>query len=109
VETTQRSHLNYGARADASRAFVRESQLSPRANLVYQLTDATSVHLGYARYFTPPPLELVQQADLAPFAGTTNAPASNVSTAVRSERSSISMSPLAQFSPALSATLDGLL
>ena len=99
--------LNYGARADASRAYLRESQLSPRANLVYQLTDATSVHLGYARYFTPPPLELVQQSDLANFAGTTNAPAVTVSSAVRAERSHYFDAGIShQFSPVLSATLD---
>ena len=34
-------------------------QLSPRLNLV-TATDQTSVHAGYARYFTPPPLELAQ-------------------------------------------------
>ena len=98
---------NYGVRADASRAYIREGQLSPRANLVYQLSDATSVHAGYARYFTPPPLELVQQADIAPFAGTTNAPAVAVSSAVRSERAHYFDAGLShQFSPALTATLD---
>ena len=99
--------LNYGARTDASRAYIHESQLSPRANLVYQLTDATSVHAGYARYFTPPPLELVRQEDIARFAGTTNAPASSVSSPVRSERSHYFDAGIShQFSAALTATLD---
>ena len=28
-------------------------------NLIYQPTDSTTLHAGYARYFTPPPLENV--------------------------------------------------
>jgi len=40
-------------------SFDDENQLSPRANLIYQPTDATTLHAGYARYFTPPPIENV--------------------------------------------------
>ena len=45
----------------------------------------TTLHIGYARYFTPPPLELVSQSSVSKFAGTTNAPA--VSRARRWRRS----------------------
>jgi outer membrane receptor protein involved in Fe transport len=79
--------LNYGGRADAVDAYAKEGQLSPRANLVFAATEMTTFHFGYARYFTPPPLELLQTADLALFAGTTNAPKITSSSAVRSERS----------------------
>ncbi len=67
--------LNYGARYgrfDAS--FDRESQLSPRVNLVWQIADATSVHAGYARYFMPPTLQYIQPATIGRFQNTTNAP-----------------------------------
>ncbi len=57
--------LNYGARYDIVRAYTKESQLSPRANLVWQATPLTTVHIGYARNFTPPPQELVATADVA--------------------------------------------
>jgi hypothetical protein len=79
--------LNVGARADTAHGYVTEGQLSPRANLVYQLSASTSAHVGYARYFTPPPIELIQTGTVAKFAGTTNAAPSNVSSPVRAERS----------------------
>lgn len=79
--------VNYGARADGIAAYTQEGQISPRANAVYKLSEATSLHAGYARYFTPPPLEILQTGDIAKFAGTTNAPAVTTSSTVRSERS----------------------
>ena len=78
--------INYGARFDVSDAFLREHQLSPRINFVYELTESTTLHAGYARYFTPPPLELVQQSSIAKFNGTTNAPANPLNSPVLSER-----------------------
>jgi hypothetical protein len=100
--------VNYGARADGSQGYLDEGQLSPRLNLSYKLTDATTFHAGYARYFTPPPLELVQPGDLAKFAGTTNAPAVGLDSPVRSERSSYYDAGLAHnFTPDFSVALDG--
>jgi hypothetical protein len=100
--------INYGARADLARAYVTEGQLSPRVNLVYQLTDTTSMHAGYARYFTPPPLELVQTSSLSKFTGTTNAPEAAASSPVRSERAHYFDAGLShQFTSAFTATLDG--
>jgi hypothetical protein len=64
--------INYGARLDFANAFVDENQLSPRVNVVYKPWDGTALHAGYARYFTPPPLEAVPQSTIAKFAGTTN-------------------------------------
>ena len=46
--------LNYGLRYDQYQAFDAENQISPRANLVWNPTDTTTVHVGYARYFSPP-------------------------------------------------------
>jgi hypothetical protein len=79
--------INYGERFDVENAFVDENQLSPRINVVYKPTDKTTLHVGYARYFTPPPLELVQQADLRKFKNTTNAPEVSKDSPVLAERS----------------------
>ena len=78
--------INFGGRLDFENAFVNENQLSPRLNIVYKPWDLTSLHIGYARYFTPPPLEAVPQSTLAKFAGTTNAPAINQDSPVTAER-----------------------
>ncbi len=66
--------LNYGASFDESFQFIDKNQLSPRVNLVYKPLDGTTVHLGYARYFTPPPLELIAPETISKFANTTAAP-----------------------------------
>jgi outer membrane receptor for ferrienterochelin and colicins len=63
--------LNYGLRFDGYDGYRSETQLSPRVNLVWQPTDGTTIHAGYARYFTPPPFELVAGASVDKFAGTT--------------------------------------
>jgi outer membrane receptor protein involved in Fe transport len=63
--------LNYGLRYDQYQAFDAENQISPRANLVWNPTDTTIVHIGYARYFSPPPIELVASTDIALFDNTT--------------------------------------
>jgi outer membrane receptor protein involved in Fe transport len=65
--------LNYGLRGDDYEAFRTESQLSPRAGVVWQATDSTTVHAGYSRYFTPPATELISSTDINAFANTTNA------------------------------------
>ncbi len=65
--------INYGARFDEYYStFDKENQPSPRANLIYRPTDSTTLHAGYARYFTPPPLENVSAGNVAAFNGTAN-------------------------------------
>ncbi|MFZ0827328.1 MAG: TonB-dependent receptor [Verrucomicrobiia bacterium] len=65
--------FNYGTRFDLyASSFDHENQVSPRANLIYQPTDATTLHAGYARYFTPPPLENVPSGNVNVFDGTAN-------------------------------------
>ncbi|HET7299657.1 MAG TPA: TonB-dependent receptor, partial [Oleiagrimonas sp.] len=44
-----------------------------RLGLVYQATDNTVLHAGYARYFTPPATEAITTANIHKFDGTTNA------------------------------------
>jgi outer membrane receptor protein involved in Fe transport len=51
--------VNYGLRYDSYKAFSSGDQLSPRINAVWTPLDGTTIHLGYARYFSPPPFELV--------------------------------------------------
>jgi hypothetical protein len=78
--------INFGGRLDFVNAFVNENQLSPRLNIVYEPWTGTAFHVGYARYFTPPPLENVDQSTIAKFAGTTNESAITKDSAVTAER-----------------------
>ena len=79
--------MNYGVRADKVDAYVSESQVSPRLGVVWQAADATTLHAGYARYFTPPPAELISPTDIALFQGTTNQLPGNADAQTLSERS----------------------
>ncbi|MBS0590111.1 MAG: TonB-dependent receptor [Proteobacteria bacterium] len=79
--------FNYGLRADKVDAYVSEGQISPRLGFVYQASDSTTLHAGYARYFTPPPAELISSTDIALFQGTTNQLPTDVNAETRSERS----------------------
>ena len=78
--------LNYGARFDAVRAYTREQQFSPRVNLVWKPGSDTTLHIGYARNFTPPPQELVSAPTLALFTGTTKATDNTTADPVLAER-----------------------
>jgi outer membrane receptor for ferrienterochelin and colicins len=51
--------LNYGLRFDQFNGFRDENQLSPRVNVVWRPMEGLTVHAGYARYFSPPPFELI--------------------------------------------------
>jgi hypothetical protein len=66
--------VNYGLRYDKLESYRTEDQLSPRINFVWTPKlfgfGATTIHGGYARYFTPPPYELVASNTQALFAGT---------------------------------------
>jgi hypothetical protein len=79
--------LNYGARFDAVEEFTHESQISPRANLVWKPVTGTTLHIGYARYFVPPPFESLTPETIAKFLGTTAAPEVAQDSTVRAERS----------------------
>ncbi len=79
--------INYGLRYDKVNTVVDESQWSPRIGAVYDVTPDLRAHIGFARYFTPPPTEKIDTTSIASFLGTTNALPSDANTAVRSERS----------------------
>jgi outer membrane receptor for ferrienterochelin and colicin len=79
--------VNYGLRFDQSNVLTDEHQISPRLALVWEATERTRVHAGFAEYFTPPPAELINSNTVAAFANTTNASPSNADTSVKAERS----------------------
>ena len=78
--------LNYGARYDVVRAYTHETQLSPRANLVWNPAPLTTLHVGYARNFTPPPQELIAPSTVALYNGTTKRPEIQFAGPVKAER-----------------------
>jgi outer membrane receptor protein involved in Fe transport len=78
--------INYGARADWVSGYATGSQLSPRLGVVYKPWSETTVHAGYARYFTPPPTELISSKTVADFENTTNAPPSTQDDQPKPER-----------------------
>ena len=78
--------VNPGVRYDVVNGYTTGSQISPRLNAVWQATPSTTVHAGYASYFTPPPQELVSTSDIALFAGTSAAPPSTQNDPIKNER-----------------------
>jgi outer membrane receptor protein involved in Fe transport len=84
-QVTSNLTVNYGLRYDAFSAFDAENQLSPRVNAVWKPTDTTTIHAGYARYFSPPPFELVASQNIALFDDTTAA-ADHTDTTPKAER-----------------------
>ena len=78
--------INFGGRFDLANEVLTENQFSPRVNIVYNPWKSTTFHAGYARYFTPPPLENVDQSTITKFAGTTNESAITLDSPVKSER-----------------------
>ncbi|MBU6442669.1 MAG: TonB-dependent receptor [Alphaproteobacteria bacterium] len=78
--------INYGLRYDDYSAFSSGNQLSPRVNLVWKPVDGTTIHAGYARYFSPPPFELVGSESIAKFVNTTAAPSGLTNTTPMAER-----------------------
>jgi outer membrane receptor protein involved in Fe transport len=84
---TDQLAVNTGLRFDQLFQFVDANQLSPRAALVYKPLDGTTIHAGYARYFTPPYQAQATQADIALFANTTNQPEVPLADPVKPERS----------------------
>jgi outer membrane receptor protein involved in Fe transport len=74
-QLTDHLTLNYGARYDLfDVSFDNEWQISPRANLVWKIDNATTAHIGYARYFMPPTLQYVPLSTVKEFEYTTDAP-----------------------------------
>lgn len=71
-KVTKALTLNYGGRLDFyQNSQINENQLSPRINATYEIDKNTTLHGGYARYFTPPPLENIPQGSVQQFVNTT--------------------------------------
>ena len=79
--------LNLGLRFDQMYQFVDANQISPRANITWKPLDATTFHLGYARYFTPPSQVLAGPTNLLLVQGTTQEPGVGRADPVLPERS----------------------
>ena len=105
---TPRLTLNYGLRYDRFDSnFDTEDQVSPRANLVYKINDATTAHIGYSRYFVPPPVQNVNIATVRRFNGTSNGAGTLVADPPKVERSHyFDVGISHQFTPAFQMTFD---
>jgi outer membrane receptor protein involved in Fe transport len=101
--------LNYGARWDIFYAtFDKENQPSPRVNLIYQPTDSTTLHAGYARYFTPPAPEFVSSGSVAVFHNTSNFTGSDQDDPIKAERANYYDAGISQkLAPGLQVGVDG--
>jgi outer membrane receptor for ferrienterochelin and colicin len=101
--------LNYGGRMDFYQSdLIHQNQISPRINAVYQIDQATTVHGGYASYFTPPPIENIPQGTTSQFAGTTGAATPGLpDDPVKSERANyFDLGVTRQFTPGYQVGLD---
>jgi outer membrane receptor protein involved in Fe transport len=78
---TNQLTLNTGIRFDQMYQFVDANQFSPRVSLEYKPLQGTTIHAGYARYFTPPPQVIAGPTNLALFDATPGG-ASNVQQSV---------------------------
>ena len=66
------------------------------------------MHVGYSRYFTPPPLETVPASDIAAFNGTSGASGVTTASPVKAERANYYDAGISQkILPGLSVGLDG--
>jgi outer membrane receptor protein involved in Fe transport len=84
---TDQLTLNAGLRFDQLYQFVDANQFSPRLALVYKPFAGTTIHAGYARYFTPPYQAQAVSSNIALFTNTTNQPDVMLADPVKPERS----------------------
>jgi outer membrane receptor protein involved in Fe transport len=84
---TDKLTLNTGLRFDQMYGYVDANQFSPRISATYEPMQGTTIHAGYARYFTPPELSLSAPTNLGAFANTTQQPGVPLDDSVQPERS----------------------
>jgi hypothetical protein len=109
-KVTKQFTINFGGRFDEFIGTqVRQNQISPRVNFVYQFDPATTAHAGYASYFTPPPLENAPPNAATAFANTTNAATPGLpDDPVKSERANyFDLGIVHNFTSAYQVGLDG--
>jgi outer membrane receptor protein involved in Fe transport len=73
-KVTDKLTINGGLRFDQMWQYVSANQFSPRLSFTYKPYEYTTLHAGYARYFTPPVLVEAAPANIALFNNTTGAP-----------------------------------
>jgi outer membrane receptor protein involved in Fe transport len=78
--------MNFGMRFDAINGATQENQLSPRINVVWEPSPTFTAHIGYSRYFTPPPLLQISTGSIAALAGTVAFPEVTTNDPVKAER-----------------------
>jgi outer membrane receptor protein involved in Fe transport len=81
--------LNFGGRFDVINAFTNENQISPRFNAVWVPIPGTTLHAGYAKYFSPPPFEAISTANVIAFTNTTAEPEVKLNSKVKAERAQV--------------------
>jgi outer membrane receptor protein involved in Fe transport len=100
--------INGGLRFDGVNEYTQGHQASPRLNVVWRPTNTTTISAGYARYFVPPPFELVAPGAVMQFVGTTGAPAVTQDSLVQPERSNYFDIGVSQvIVPGLTVGIDG--
>ena len=62
--------VNFGGRFDHYEGFRSESAFSPRINAVLTPGGGVTLHVGYARYFSPPPFANIALTSVTRFQGT---------------------------------------
>jgi outer membrane receptor protein involved in Fe transport len=106
-KVTNQLTMNFGLRFDQMWQYVDANQLSPRFNVVYKPFDGTTLHAGYARYFTPPLQAIATPASIAPFANTTAQPDTFQQSPVMPERAHYFDAGIVQkITPQLEVSLD---
>jgi len=70
IRLTNQLTLNVGLRFDQMYEYVDANQWSPRVSLEYRPFEGTTLHAGYARYFTPPPQVASGPTNVTAFNGT---------------------------------------
>ena len=100
--------VNYGGRFDLYDAYRQEHQFSPRINAVWQPTSGTTVHVGYARYFSPPPFELVASTSVSKLVGTSGeAPGTENTTPFAEKQNYFDVGVEQKLGEGITASLDG--
>ena len=72
-KVTDKLTVNTGVRFDQMWQYIDANQVSPRFNVVYKPLEGTTLHAGYARYFTPPEQVIAAPVNINAFNNTTAA------------------------------------
>jgi outer membrane receptor protein involved in Fe transport len=78
--------VNYGGRFDVVNTVTDENQISPRINAVWRPLPGTTLHAGYANYFSPPPFEHLSIETIGKFTGTSAEPEVQENGPLKAER-----------------------